>query len=220
MLVVGSGLLALVLSLAAWPMISFAVTIAHEGGHAISAAVMGGKVESIHVHRRRNPIAGVTKFRGVGPFGTFLTALAGYLGPSVFGLLGALMLTRGKTVVVLWLSLIFLLLALIQSGNLVGAIAIVALGTVIVVILRDTAAGTQSFLAYTWIWCLLFGGFGHVLTLQRARGQGADSGSDVVALRKMSLLPASLWSGFFWLLTLAALIYGGLILLGVVKIGG
>jgi hypothetical protein len=218
LVVVGAGLLALVIAVIAWPIVRFAITIAHEGGHAFTASMMGGAVDSIEIYRRNDPRGrGVTFFRA-GPFATFLAALAGYLGPSVFGLVGALLLTKGQVKAVLWLSLVFLLLALLQSGNLLGFVSTISTGALIGAVLRYASEGQQLFFTYTWIWFLLIGGWGHVLLLQAGRRSGPDNGSDAYQLRKMTFLPASLWSGLFWLGSLAALIYGAGILLGIVQL--
>lgn len=218
--IIGAGLIALVLSLIVWPAVRFIITIAHEGSHAMTAAVMGATVHRIEVYRSRpGQPTGATFFSNAGPFGRFFTLMAGYLGPSGFGLVGALMLAGGHAVAVLWLSVIFLFLALINAGNFVGRIAMIIVGFVIVMMIRSTSVTHQTFFAYAWIWFLLFGGFGQVIALQVGRRDGKDAGSDAFQLRKMTFLPASLWSGFFWLLTLAALIYGASILLGLVHIG-
>src|SRR5205814_8719424 len=106
--VVMSGLVALVLSLIVWPVVRFAVTIAHEGGHALTASMMGGTVRSIHVYRNKDPRGrGLTTWSGVGPVGRFFTTLAGYVGPSIFGLGGSVLLAGGHSAAVLWLSLRF-----------------------------------------------------------------------------------------------------------------
>jgi len=215
-LIIGSGLLALALSVVVWPIVGLAVTVAHEGAHAIAGSVMGGKIKSITLSRDGG---GATKITGLGPLGTFFTALAGYLGPSVFGLAGAMLLVRDRVEAVLWVSLVLLVLALLQTGNWVARVAVVLVGGLIVVVLRYASAGQLVFFAYTWIWFLLIGGFGQVLVLQNLRRKGPDSGSDAFQLRKLSFLPASLWSGFFWLTTVSALLYGATILLGLVEAG-
>jgi hypothetical protein len=215
-MVVGAGFLAFAVSLIVWPIVRFAITIAHEGGHAVTASMMGGKVNSIKLHRTGG---GVTHFKDTGPFGTFLTALAGYTGPSIFGLIGAMLLSKGHVDAVLYLSLFFLVLALLRTGNFFGGLAVVLTGAMVFVVARYGSSGQQTFFAYTWVWFLLFGGFGHVLALQRLRGEGKDDSSDAFQLKAMTFLPASLWSGFFWLGSLAALVYGGGILLGLVQVG-
>lgn len=212
---IGSGLVALILTVVLWPLASFAITIAHEGGHAFTASLMGGEVTSIEVNGRRNSTRGRTVRSELGPLGNFLTKLAGYLGPSVFGLIGTLLLVAGKVVDVLWLSLFFLVLALVQMRNLLGAFAVVVTGGLIVLTLRYLGGTVQAFLTYVWIWFLLLGGFAHVIGLQRIRAQGSDTGSDAYNLRLSTHLPASLFSGFFWLFSLLSLLYGGVLLLGI-----
>jgi hypothetical protein len=212
--VIAAGLLAFVLTLTVWRVVEFAITIAHEGSHAITASMTGSAVESVRINRS----GGATSFQDVGSLSKFLTWLAGYLGPSAFGLVGAVLLADDKVVAVLWISLFFLLLALLQSGNPLGAVVIVATGAVIVLILRYAPPGLQTFFAYTWIWLLLFGGFRDARGLRRLRKQGKDVESDAYQLRKLTHVPASLWSGFFWLATLVALFFGGLVLLELVHI--
>jgi hypothetical protein len=212
---IGSGLVALILTVVLWPLASFAIIIAHEGGHAFTASLMGGDVKSIEVNSRRNSIRGLTTRSPLGPLGDFLTKLAGYIGPSIFGLIGTLLLVADKVVDVLWLSLFFLLLALVQMRNLLGAFAVVVTGGLIVFTLRYLGGTVQAFLTYVWIWFLLFGGFGHVVAFQRSRARGPDTGSDAYNLRLSTHLPASLFSGFFWLFSLLSLLYGGVLLLGI-----
>ena len=212
----GSGFLGLVLSLPVFTLLSYALTIAHEGAHALTVAMTSGKVQSITVSRGGG---GLTKFTGAGPLGSFFVFLAGYLGPSAFGLLGAVLLAGNKVTAVLGVSLVLLFLALIQSGNFAARAAILVVGAIIVLVLRHASAGQQLFFAYTWIWFLLIGGFVNVIGLQNLRGKGPDNRSDAFQLRKLTFLPASLWSGFFWLATLAALGYGAGILFGIVEVG-
>jgi hypothetical protein len=214
MVVIGAGLLALIISLVVWPIAQYSIIIVHEGGHALAVSAMGGRVTGVRVGRRRD---GETRSTGLGPFGAFVTALAGYLGPSAFGLVGAVILHDGHVKLVLWLSVILLLLAMVQMHNPFGVLATGLTGGVIVLFLAYADPSKQLFFTYTWIWFLLIGGFGGVLTLQRARAGGDDNSSDAFALRKLTYLPASLWSGMFWLTTLTVLIYGAGILLDLLQ---
>jgi len=208
-----SGLVALILSLIVWPILGFAVVIAHEGGHAVTASMMGGTVKSIHLYRTNDPRGrGLTRAAGVGPVGGFLMLLGGSLGPSVFGLGGAALLAGGHSDAVLWISLAFLLLALLQMKNVVGGVAAVATGAVIFLVLRYGSPDGRTFFAYTWVWFLLFGGFGHVVMSGWHRG-------DAGILRKKTWVPVMLWSAFFGTATLAGLVYGAGILLGLVHLG-
>lgn len=52
---------------------------------------------------------------------------------------------------------------------------------------------------------------------RKAREKGGrDESSDAFRLQKIAVLPASLWVGFFWLASFAALLFGAAILLGLV----
>jgi peptidase M50B-like protein len=210
-LVAGAGMLALVLSLVLWPVVTVLVTIAHEGGHAFTGSLMGYTVKYIRIKGG----GGGTKFHkdpeGVGGF---LAVLAGYAGTSVFGLIGAMLLAHGLVSVVLWLSLVFLVLALLSTSNWAGWVAIVIAGAVIVLVIRYATGGERTFFTYTWIWVLLFGGFGDVVTMQILRKKGGDI-VDLGLLRKSTYLPRSLWSGFYWLFSVVVMVVGGAMLLGI-----
>src|SRR3712207_6243079 len=83
-------------------------TIAHEGGHALFGWLLGRSIKSITLAR---DMGGLTVSTGAGAIGLFVTAVAGYLGPSVFGFAGAMMLVHDfQPRAVLLLSLAFLAL--------------------------------------------------------------------------------------------------------------
>jgi hypothetical protein len=214
MLAFGTAVLALVLSVVFWAAFGFLATIAHEGAHAVGAAMCGGSVESIKVNRNQSGVTGIH----VGPLANFLATLAGYLGPSLFGLAGTALLTRDHPNAVLWASLAFLILAFVQAANWFTRLVVFLVGGVVGLVIHSTGPGFQHFFAYLWVWLLLFGGFGHVIIAQHRGGMKADD-SDTHHLRKMTLLPRSLWSGFYWLASVFAMVYGGGILLGVIEVG-
>ncbi|OLB80588.1 MAG: hypothetical protein AUI14_06100 [Actinobacteria bacterium 13_2_20CM_2_71_6] len=109
---------------------------------------------------------------------------------------------------------------LLQIGNVFGAVVVIATGGLLFLVIRYGSRDVQTLFAYTWTWFLLVGGFRHVLEFRRIRPRGGkDSDSDAAVLRKMTFLPAPLWVGFFWIATFAALLYGGGILLGMLKLG-
>ena len=211
-LVAGAGLLALVLSVVVWPVVTVLMTIAHEGGHALTGSLLGGTVKYIKIRQTGD---GVTQFApGIGPVAHFFAALAGYAGPSVFGLLGAVLLADGQVSVVLWLSLVFLVLALLSTSNWFGGVLIVVVGGVIVLVIRYATGGERTFFTYTWIWLLLFGGVVDVFAMQALRRRGGQI-PDLHILRAKTYVPTSLWSGFYWLLSVVILVVGGGILLGI-----
>ena len=212
-LVVGSGMLALVLSVTVWPIFVFVVRIAHEGGHALTGSLLGGTVKSIKIGGR---FKGETALEGLGPVGGFLSLAVGFAGPSIFGLIGAMLLAHGQLTVVLWLSLVFLALALLSTSNWFGGVVIVLVGAVIVLVIRYATGGERTFFAYTWIWLLLFGGVADVLTVQALRRRGGKV-EELNLLRAKTFVPTSLWSGFYWLFSVVVLVVGGGILLGIVQ---
>jgi hypothetical protein len=212
-LVAGAGMLALVLSVVVWPVVTVLVTIAHEGGHAVTGSLMGGTVKSMRIDLKSS---GSTSLGGLGPLGGFLATLAGYAGSSIFGLIGAMLLADGRVSVVLWLSLVLLVLAFLATSNWFGRVGIVLVGALIALVIRYATGGERMFFAYTWIWLLLLGGFADVLTMQALRKKGGKI-ADLGLLRDKTYMPTSLWSGFYWLLSVVVLVVGGGILLGILQ---
>jgi hypothetical protein len=192
------------------------VTIAHEGGHALTASAMGGRVLDINIHRTGG---GVTNFLLDDPAKQFLVFLAGYLGPPLFGLGGAVLLSTGRVRPLLWLSLFLLACALVMAKGWYSVVTTVITGAVIFLVIRYAGGATQVFFAYTWIWYLLFGGIRAVLVLAAAHAEGPSPTSDAGQLRRLSLLPAKLFVGFFGLASFAALVAGGLIMVGAIGPG-
>jgi hypothetical protein len=218
-LAVATGLLALVITLTMWPVVTHSITAAHEGGHALFTSLFGGKVTAVRLERSGS---GETRPAGLGWFGTFFMALAGYLGPSLFGLLGAYLLVRGQAEAALWLGLLFLVLLLLNVANLFGFLVVLLLGALVLLVLYETSLTVQTVFAYTWVWLLLIGGFRDSIELHRLRlgirrrGQ-RDRETDAYRLfRHFLLVPPIIWVGVFWLATLAALLFGAAILLGMV----
>lgn len=75
-----TGLVAGAVVVGPWLLVRAAVAIAHEGGHALSWLTQD-------------------------PFKLFLVYLAGYVGPPLFGVAGAMPLSAGRVRPTLWLSL-------------------------------------------------------------------------------------------------------------------
>jgi hypothetical protein len=214
MMVVSSGLVAFFASVICWPIFAYLLTIPHEGGHAIVASMLGGRIASIKMDRLGN---GVTAVQSLGWVGSFMTGLAGYTGPSIFGIIGAALLAENQLAVVLWVSIAMLALALLQARSVVMFTLTLLLGGVFFLVVRYAAAGEQRFFAYTWVWFLLLGGFRGVIHLQILRRDNSNVG-DVGILRSMTHLPGSLWAGLFWLVSLVGLIYGACLMFGYMHI--
>jgi hypothetical protein len=214
-LVVLTGVVAFFVVAAAWALVQAGVIIAHEGGHALVGSAVGGKVLDITIERT----SGLTNVLLKDPFKRFLLFLAGYLAPPLFGVGGAMLLSTGRVRPLLWLSLFLVACALVMAEGWSSAVRIAITGGLIFLVIRYAGGATQVFFAYTWIWYLLFGGIRAVLVLAAAHAEGPNPTSDAGQLRQLSLLPAKLFVGFFGLASFAALVAGGLIMVGAIGPG-
>jgi hypothetical protein len=135
-----------------------------------------------------------------------LVLLIGYLGPSLFGLGAARIISLGDPVTVLWLLVFLLVLLLSLLGRSFGMFSVPVAIALVYLILRYTHAGTEVVPAYAAAWLLLLSGVRH------AAGDGIRA-TDADVLRSRTHLPRRLWS-LLWLAgTMAALLAGGKLLI-------
>jgi hypothetical protein len=176
-------------------------TMTHEGAHALLAVILGLTVTEIVLDRNSD---GRTSFIGEG-LRVVLVLLIGYLGPSLFGLGAARLISLGYPVAVLWLLVILLVALLFLLGRSFGLFSVpLAIGA-FYLILRYTHAGTEVVAAYAVAWLLLLSG------LRTAVSHGIRS-ADADTLRNRTHLPRHLWS-LLWLAGSAgALLLGGKLL--------
>jgi hypothetical protein len=198
--------------------VGYATTVAHEGGHALLGSFFGIPIEGIRFDSPGN--AGTTFGQGLAGLAFVITALAGHLGPSGFGLLAAVLLHLGRPDAVLWIGLALLALFLLLARNVRAFLATIALGLLVIAALNTHDPATKAFAAVTWAWILLAGSVVDVLGLRsyrrelRRNGQ-KDTSSDAYQLRKATWVPAALWVLVFFIASMVALIYGGALLLGI-----
>ncbi|MDR7278003.1 M50 family metallopeptidase [Catenuloplanes atrovinosus] len=203
LLAVGSLILGLAASVC-WTLTRYLITAAHEGSHALFNSATGGRIVDLRLHRQGG--GHVDTLAG----SLFLTAVSGYLGPSLFGLVGATMLAHGITPdAVLWTCLVLLIIILVQVKNPFGFFIVGLYGTLFFLLARYGSPGVRALGAYTLIWFLLLGGVIHTAL-------GNLRAGDSVNLRKATYIPVGFWGAFWWLATLAALIYGGGVLFGII----
>ena len=209
-LVTGLVALALVAFRDAWRLARIAVTIAHEGGHALIAVLSGRRLQAIQL---RLDTSGLTltkgKRRGLG---MFLTLFIGYIAPSLLGLGGAFTLANHRIKLTLWITLALLFLMLIMIRNFYGLVAVLITGGIVFAITWYASSQVQAAFAYTGIWFLLIGGVRPVFELggQRRRGKARDSDADQLAA--LTRVPGGIWVFLYSLLTLAALGLGAYLL--------
>ncbi|HJE57949.1 MAG TPA: M50 family metallopeptidase [Nocardiopsis listeri] len=184
-----------------WRVARNVVTIAHEGGHAIVALISGRQLTGIRLH---SDTSGVTVSRGKPTgIGMILTVFAGYVAPTVIGLLGILMLMSGRVTALLWLSIVVLAAMLLMIRNLYGVISIVVTGAVVFGVSWFTPHEVQAAFAYLFIWFLLFAGVRPVIELQSQRMRQPSPHSDADQLARLTGLPGTLWVMVFLLVNIA-----------------
>jgi hypothetical protein len=188
----------------------FVTVIAHEGGHATVGKLLFQRVLSITFKRDGG---GETRFATPIPwlFDVLLTA-AGYLGPSMFGLLAAEMLVHGWTDMVLWGSLLFLFAMLLAVRGIIGWIIVPSLMVVIGYIAVKVEAPLRLLYTHMWVWFLLIAPVEDMLIFLGAKGYTSDT-SDIAVLRNLTLLPRELWTLVFLAGTITALVFGARLLL-------
>ncbi|QLQ39270.1 M50 family metallopeptidase [Micromonospora robiginosa] len=195
-----------------WRIARNAVTIAHEGGHALAALLTGRRLHGIRLHSDTSGLT-LSAGRPSGP-GMILTLLAGYVAPSLLGLGGAWLLAGNRITLLLWLAVALLLAMLLLIRNLFGALSLLVTGGVVLAVSWYTSPQVQAAFAWTSVWFLLFGGVRPVFELRRQRSRGRMPESDADQLARLTPVPPLAWVGVFLLVAVGALVAGGLLLAG------
>ena len=211
--VVAAGLLALavVLTTGVWRVARNAVTIAHEGGHALAAVLAGRRLAGIRLH---SDTSGVTLSHGrPDGAGMIATLAAGYVAPSALGAGYALLLAVDRISAALWLGVVLLAGLLLVVRNVYGVLSVLVTGAVLFAVPWFAAPWIQAAFAYLVAWFLLLGGVRPVLELQQLRRRRRAPHSDADQLARLTRVPGLAWVALFLLVTLALLAGGGFLLL-------
>jgi hypothetical protein len=178
-------------------------TMAHEGAHAAIGSATGRRVTAVSLRGNGD---GRTSLSGPHGLGYLLAGVAGYLGPSAFGLGAAALIHTGHIVAVLWLALVALAcLAVLARRNAFGLAIILATVIVVFLVAHFASLGAQVAVSYAIAWLLLVSGVRVVL-------QHGRHASDAAALRDLTRIPRGLWAAFWLAGSAAALIYGAALL--------
>jgi hypothetical protein len=195
-----------------WRVARNAVTIAHEGGHALVALLTGRKLRGIRLHSDTSGLT-LSAGRPTGP-GMIFTLLAGYVAPSLVGLAGAWLLAGNRITLLLWVAVALLLAMLVLIRNVFGVLSLLVTGGVVLAVSWYASPQVQAAFAWTSVWFLLFGGVRPVVELQRLRSRGRMPESDADQLARLTPFPALFWVTVFMLVSLVALGVGALLLAG------
>ena len=223
-----SGAVALIMVISGWfwHLTRNAITIAHEGGHALVSLLAGRRLQGIRLH---SDTSGETRSRGRpdGP-GLVLTTMAGYLTPPLLGAGAASLLAAHHVVLLLWLLLALLAATLLAIRNAYGALAVLVTAAAVIAVTWLATARVQAGFGYTAAWFLLLGGVRPVVELQRSRGRarryrraaapgralwpGRGPQSDADQLAGLTGVPGGVWVALFLLAAFAALALGAWLL--------
>lgn len=204
--------LAVVLPHRTWPVVRHAVTLVHEGGHALGALLAGRRLHGVRLHADSS---GLTLSRGPRRgFGAVLTLASGYPAPAVLGLVCAAVLARGYVLAVLAGLVVALALLLLQVRNWFGLWSVLVVGTVLV--------GAAWYLPDVWqqafvlavTWFLLVAAVRPVLELQASRRRGRATASDADQLATLTHVPGVVWILVFAVVCLGCAAVGGWLLAG------
>jgi Peptidase M50B-like len=195
-----------------WRVARNAITIAHEGGHALVALLTGRRLRGIRLEFDTSGLT-LSAGRPTGP-GMILTLLAGYIAPSLVGLAGAWILGGNRITLLLWLAAVLLLLMLINIRNVFGALSVIVTGAIVVAVSWYASAQVQAAFAYAGVWFLLIGGVRPVGELQKLRSRGRMRDSDADQLSRLTHVPAFFWVFLFGVVSVAVLVVGTFMLAG------
>ncbi|WP_330439746.1 M50 family metallopeptidase [Micromonospora sp. NBC_00821] len=211
-LITGAVALVVVSTRLPWRIARNAITIAHEGGHALVALLTGRKLHGIRLHSDTSGLT-LSAGRPTGP-GMILTLLAGYVAPPLVGLAGAWLLGGNRITLLLWVAVALLLAMLVMIRNVFGVVSLLVTGALVFAVSWYATPQVQAAFAYTGVWFLLLGGVRPVVELQRMRSRGRMPASDADQLAGLTPFPPLFWVSLFALVNLVALLAGALLLAG------
>ena len=214
--VVVSGLAALVvvLDVRGWHLARNAITIAHEGGHALVSVLSGRRLEGIRLHSDTSGET-VSRGRGSGP-GMVLTAAAGYLTPPLLGAGAAVLLFTHHVTLLLWAFLVLLVACFLAMRNAYGVLVALVAGGAVFVVSAFASALVQALFSYAVAWFLLFGGLRPVVELARSRRRTVrrwrGGMSDADQLARLTGVAGGVWVFLFAIVAVVAIVVGARLL--------
>ncbi len=205
-----AALLSWALAVPLWYVTKYVLVIAHEGGHALLLKLLFQVLRSITFDRHGG---GATEPEQPVPWPVSVIALlAGYLGPSLFGLIGVWLLVHDQTQTALWASIGFLVTMLFAVRGIRGWLLVPSLVVVILLVAIKVDPPVQTLYTHMWVWFLLIGGVQRMLLFLWTKQYEEDE-NDAAFLEGMTHIPSEIWTIVFLVGTITALTYGGATLL-------
>lgn len=185
-----------------WKVTRNAITVVHEGGHALMAILWGRRISGIKLH---SDTSGVTISRG-NPrgLGAIFTAASGYTAPALLGLAMQYLSSSAHSTLGLALLALALLGIFIVIRNLWGIIVVVPLLVAFYFVLQFEPLA-QVFMLLFIATFLTVASLKPIMELQKARSEGTESTTDADILAQLTfVIPGFLWVVFFFVVSLAA----------------
>lgn len=203
MIILSFGVSLLLVWTPAWAATRNVVTVVHEGGHALMAAIWGRKLSGIKLH---SDTSGVTVSKG-NPYGLgmIFTAASGYTAPAATAALLAWVLSQGRVVLATLVILFLMFIMFLLIRNIWGAIIVIPL-TGGMWLLSQASVDIQTFVLTLVTVFLSVAAIRPIIELQSLRMKGEAKESDADQLQKLTLIiPGSVWVIFFLFVTLAGI---------------
>lgn len=176
-----------------WFSVRLVGLVAHEGAHAFMGSSLGHRVEEVRLERDGTGSALVA--------GGALMLFIGYLGPSAFGLIAALLIAHGQIAGTLWTGVVLLIILLPTLRGIFSVALVAAFGAVLFIVVRYAPSLLETLTAYALSWILLFSGVRTVLE------HGTRAG-DAHSLRQRTHIPRVLWVSLWTVGSVLALAIG------------
>lgn len=187
-----------------WLITRHVTVMAHEGAHATVASAVGRKIDGIEFRLNAN---GATYHSGNSDaLDRFAVTFVGYLGPSLFGIGAAALISAGHIVAVLWIGVAGLLAIMLTLRRSFGVVTVILVFITLFLIAGFASVSVQVITAYVIAWFLLLSGIQGI----RARKDGSG---DSDTLRGMTRIPNGFWYGAWLIVSLTALVFGATLLL-------
>lgn len=185
-----------------WRLLRIVVTIVHEGGHVLTALLVGRRLSGVRLHTDASGLT-VSRGRSTGP-GMVAMYLSGYTAPCIAGLLITALVAAGWHATALVIAVALLAGLLLAIRNVFGFLVIVATGGALVALSRLTSVEAQRLGASVLAWFLVLGGLRAVGELPSGRRADRAQRSDADQLARLTHIPAVLWIAVFFVIAVAS----------------